>query len=282
MFRASKLFQSVSTSGPISTEKPSEAKNSTISRVTWVIGCRWPEGGCAPGSVTSIPRSASGASGLLRSRASRRAAPHSSIRRLASFAAAPARPRSSGESSPIPRNSSESEPLRPRKRARTSVSAWPEAADATARSASRSSASRSLLPDIAALRGLGLRQCGQVAERLRVLHGELGEDLAVDFHAGDLEPVDQATVRDAVLARGRVDARDPELAELALALLAIAIGVLPTLVDGFARGLEQAMARAVVALRGLENPVAPLLRTGSAFDSRHRCLLCAAGGRLRG
>jgi hypothetical protein len=40
MFSASKLYQSVSTSGPISTEKPIDAKNSTMSRVTWVSGCR--------------------------------------------------------------------------------------------------------------------------------------------------------------------------------------------------------------------------------------------------
>src|SRR4051794_20451080 len=50
----------------------------------------------------------------------------------------------------------------------------------------------------------------------RLAHGEIGEDLAVDLHAGVLQTVDEPAVAEAVLAGGGVDAGDPQLAEVAL------------------------------------------------------------------
>src|SRR5258708_11934115 len=54
---------------------------------------------------------------------------------------------------------------------------------------------------------------------------ELREHLAIDLDARLLQPVHEAAVRDAALASERIDTRDPERSELALFLLAIAIGI---------------------------------------------------------
>src|SRR4051812_42290190 len=74
-------------------------------------------------------------------------------------------------------------------------------------------------------RQTGLRLVGQRAKRLDVVHGDVGEHLAVDRDAGLPEAVHQAAVAHAVLASGRVDAHDPERAEIALLLLAADVGV---------------------------------------------------------
>jgi hypothetical protein len=57
---------------------------------------------------------------------------------------------------------------------------------------------------------------GDLRERLRVVHGEFGEALAVKRDVGGLQAVDQAPVAQAVQTRGRVDAHDPQLTEVAL------------------------------------------------------------------
>ena len=61
-------------------------------------------------------------------------------------------------------------------------------------------------------------------ERGRVENCQLGQALAIEFDAGLGAAVDELAVAEAVLAAGRVDADDPQLAELALAYAAIAEG----------------------------------------------------------
>src|SRR6185295_4231579 len=54
---------------------------------------------------------------------------------------------------------------------------------------------------------------GKSAERVGIAHGDVGEDLAVDLDPGELEAVHERAVGEAVLARGGVDAGDPQAAE---------------------------------------------------------------------
>src|SRR4051812_49783565 len=63
---------------------------------------------------------------------------------------------------------------------------------------------------------------GESAEGLGVAHGDVGQHLAVELDAGQLEAVHERAVAHAVLARGGVDAGDPEAAEVALAVAAVA------------------------------------------------------------
>src|SRR5205814_8767887 len=61
----------------------------------------------------------------------------------------------------------------------------------------------------------------ELLERHGIAHGEVGEHLAVDLDAGLAEPIHQAAVRQLMLPRGGVDARDPETAEVRLAAAAV-------------------------------------------------------------
>src|SRR4051794_41977565 len=61
---------------------------------------------------------------------------------------------------------------------------------------------------------------GESREGLGVADGDVREDLAVELDAGELEAVHELSVAHAVLPRGGVDARDPQAAEVALAVAA--------------------------------------------------------------
>src|SRR6266511_3578479 len=63
-------------------------------------------------------------------------------------------------------------------------------------------------------------------ERRLVGHREVSEDLAVHLHAGQLQALDEPVVRHPVGAGGRVDPGDPQLAEVALAVAPVPVGVL--------------------------------------------------------
>src|SRR5581483_4466237 len=62
-------------------------------------------------------------------------------------------------------------------------------------------------------------------KRLGVVHGDVGEHLAIDLHARLVEAMDQLGVAQALAARRGVDAHDPKPPEVALARAAIAVGV---------------------------------------------------------
>src|SRR5262245_45615404 len=63
------------------------------------------------------------------------------------------------------------------------------------------------------------------AERRGIVDRQVGEHLAVEFDAGDLQPVHESGVRDAVRADAGVDPGDPQAAELRLAVAPVPIGV---------------------------------------------------------
>src|SRR5689334_24948176 len=95
------------------------------------------------------------------------------------------------------------------------------------------------------------------------MHGEFGQDLAVDLDAGLHQAVEQPAVRQPMLAGRRIDAGDPQRAELALLGATIAIGILACLDDGLLRGAEYLAAGVVVTLRLGEN----FLVTASGNDA---------------
>src|ERR1700722_18623725 len=70
--------------------------------------------------------------------------------------------------------------------------------------------------------GLGLDS--ESSEASGVVGGDIGEDLAIERIAGELEAVDEGRVAHAVDAAGCVDTFDPEGAVLALLLLAAGVG----------------------------------------------------------
>src|SRR5262245_20921225 len=116
---------------------------------------------------------------------------------------------------------------------------------------------------------LRLRQLRERAERLGIRDRQLRQDLAVDLDARSLESRDQPAVREPVQAGRRVDAGDPEHAELALALLAVAIRVLPAFFDRFAGRLQQLAAAREIAFGLAQNAALALPGGDPAFHSRH-------------
>src|SRR4051794_9718240 len=121
--------------------------------------------------------------------------------------------------------------------------------------------------------GLGGRRLaggiGKSAEGLGVAHGDVGQHLAVELDPGQLEPVDEAAVVHAVLARGGVDARDPQAAEVALAVAAVPIRVGIGLHDRFLGALVVRVRLAAEALGPLERGAPLLARVDRALDARH-------------
>ena len=78
--------------------------------------------------------------------------------------------------------------------------------------------------------------------------------------SGQLQAVHELAVRHALLARGGVDARDPEAAEVALLVAAVAVGVGVGLEQGFLGPLVARLRLAAVALGPLERGAALLAR----------------------
>ena len=81
------------------------------------------------------------------------------------------------------------------------------------------------------------------------------ERLAVELDFGLVEAVDELAVAQAAFAAGRVDADDPQLAELALACAAVAEGERLGPHERFFDAAEQAAAAARVALGFLKEPI---------------------------
>src|SRR5690349_23402419 len=121
--------------------------------------------------------------------------------------------------------------------------------------------------------GLGGRRLaggiGKSAEGLGVAHGDVGQHLAVELDPGQLEAVDEGAVVHAVLARGGVDAGDPQAAEVALAVAAVAVGVGIGLHDRFLGALVVRVRLAAEALGALERRAALLARVDRALDAGH-------------
>src|SRR5690349_18254944 len=103
----------------------------------------------------------------------------------------------------------------------------------------------------------------------RVVHGQVGQDLAVHLDPGELQALDEAVVGHAIGAGARVDARDPQLAEVALAVTTVAVRVLHR-VQHLLLGLAvQPGTLPTVAARGLEQGAALLLGVDRTLDACH-------------
>jgi hypothetical protein len=102
---------------------------------------------------------------------------------------------------------------------------------------------------------------------------ELGENAPVDFHRGAFQAIDERAVREPRFARRRIDPRDPQAAELALALAPVAIGVLPRFHDGFIGDAEDVLAPPAKTLRLVENLLVAGAARDAPLDSWHGALL---------
>src|SRR5207342_3004743 len=105
--------------------------------------------------------------------------------------------------------------------------------------------------------------------RRRIENGKIGQDLAVELDPGLVQARDELVVRQPVGAGGCVDADDPELAERALLVLAVAVGVDERVLDLLLRVAVAPALEAPVALRLAENLAALLARVNRSLDPWH-------------
>ena len=110
----------------------------------------------------------------------------------------------------------------------------------------------------------------QRTERVGVGHRQIGQHLAVDLDAGQVQPVDQAAVAQAVEASPGVDALDPQLAEVPLAGAAVPEGVLHRVHELLVGRPVGTALVAVVPLRLFQNGAVVLATMDGSLDSGHR------------
>src|SRR3984885_13258751 len=295
-------------SGPSATENPISAKMATISSITWLIGWMRPVStpGKGTGSVTSSASRLSWASSPARLSTARRATSASVTWSFSALIAAPCALRWSGASLPSAASSAEIVPFLPSAATRAASSVPSSAALSIAASVSRSRAERSDMSsrspgeavappsrptgrilaspkpflaqagqggEKAALGGLrqrALRLLDDRGEGRRLGNGEVGQNLAVDFDPRRGKAGNKAAVGEPMLAHRRIDALNPQSAKLALAILAVAIGVLHRLVDRGLPGADGVLAPAKEALGGLKHLLVFGVSGYAPFDACHR------------
>jgi hypothetical protein len=113
----------------------------------------------------------------------------------------------------------------------------------------------------------------QRAEGVAFVHRHVGQHFAVERDARLLQRVHELAVGQAFGANRGVDALDPQGAEAPLLHLAVAIGVLPGLLDGLAGDSDRVLAAAVIALRLIKDPLVLGARGYAALDACHVPLL---------
>ena len=111
---------------------------------------------------------------------------------------------------------------------------------------------------------------GEGGEAGGVVGGDVGEDLAIEAVAGQLEAVDEGRVAHAVQLAGGVDADDPEGAELALLLLAAGVGEHESALDGLLGCLIELGFGEEVTTRALEDLFAAVVAFCTPFYTGHR------------
>ena len=99
--------------------------------------------------------------------------------------------------------------------------------------------------------GLGLDHQG--TESGGIMHGNVGQHLAVNLDPGLIQPVDKAAIRHIVLAGRGIDALDPQRTKRTLAPFTVAVGVLHRFLDRLFGDSNRIFTPAIKAFGGVED-----------------------------
>src|SRR5207253_9137548 len=116
-------------------------------------------------------------------------------------------------------------------------------------------------------------------EHAALIHRQVGHDLAVERDPGELGAMDELRIGQPLGADRGIDPLDPQRAERALLHLAVAVGILPGLLDRLAGDPDRVLAAAVIALRLVEDALVLGAGGYAAFDACHLSLLLTSGRR---
>ena len=120
--------------------------------------------------------------------------------------------------------------------------------------------------------GLDQVRPGEVRNPLEarsVPNGHFGEHLAIDIHAGELKPMYELAVGEALQSGGRVDAGDPETAHITLPLTAVPGRVGEGLKHGLMGATEQEPLAAAGSLCYCEDFLVSCVGGYAPFHPRH-------------
>src|SRR4051794_10957159 len=101
------------------------------------------------------------------------------------------------------------------------------------------------------------------------MHGDIGQDLAIELDSGLFESIDQLRIARAVQLSGGRDAHDPQRAELALLLTTADVGELQAALHGFLRRLVELGFGKEITAGAFENLLAAVIPLGTAFYAGH-------------
>src|SRR5205823_13465322 len=134
----------------------------------------------------------------------------------------------------------------------------------------------------ASMRQDGVDLAGDLGESRLVVHRQIGKHLAIDRDLRLLQPRHERAVAHAELAHRRVDARDPQRAEGAFLVPAVAVGVLARLHHRLLGYAVDILAAAAETLGLLENLLVARARRDSTLDSWHGALPTTSTAASRG
>lgn len=115
----------------------------------------------------------------------------------------------------------------------------------------------------------GFRFGDQSLKGLRFVNSKISQDFPVDLNASDAKAVDKSSVCHAFKAGGCIDPLDPQRAELALAYLAVAVSILPGLLNGLIGNPEGVFPAAIIAFGFLDNFTVAGVRCDAPFYACH-------------
>ena len=110
---------------------------------------------------------------------------------------------------------------------------------------------------------------GEFSKSGNVVDGDVGQNFAVHFDAGHLETVHQTAVRDTAGAGSRIDAGNPQGAEIALFGAAVSVGIVLGVMESFLSATYAAAAGATVAFNGFHQSATFFNGNSAALNSGH-------------
>src|SRR5690606_32320445 len=116
---------------------------------------------------------------------------------------------------------------------------------------------------------LGFDLLHDAAKGSRIVHGQIGQNLAVDFDRSLLQTVGELAVRQAACASTGIDTGNPQLTEDALLGTAITVGILPSLHHRLFGDAEDVTATAAETFGQSQYFFVSGASRDTTFDARH-------------
>jgi hypothetical protein len=120
---------------------------------------------------------------------------------------------------------------------------------------------------------LRLGQVSQLAKCRTIMNGQVGKHFAVNLHTRLFQAMNELAIIEAILARRCIDAADPQGAEIALAVAAVAVGIKERFEHRLICPPKEQMFGANLALGKFQNFLMPPMGINLWSGTGHLCFL---------